>query len=573
MQTRQPIRYSTPQETADASLELALLAPYNDGVQVLGSFNNWQPQEMVRDEEGWWHLPLAIPDGDYEYRFRVKSKSWFSLDQWVEVSDPRAARVNWQNSFAAVLKVRAGKRIVDEYLWQHDDKPLPPDDDLVLYELHVGGFGVLPGSKPKTGTLQGVLAKLDYIQKLGVNALELMPLHEFTSEFSWGYNPSFHFALETDYGTPSDFKKLVDECHARGIRVILDVVFNHGTSEHPLAQIDHDYWFHHDNPDPEGVRFGPKFNYVHFDEHRGTFPARDYSRECLLFWQREYHLDGFRFDATALINNFDAMREWRDLLKANSGGKPLILIAEHLPADPAVTGLHGPMDTAWHFTFQQQIQANILDTSVGGRKPCDLEGTMQVVDARREGFQGGNDVVNFVSSHDEEYAMMQLGSAGIFDQVAFRRAKHAAAFLLTSPGVPMLRMGEEFGEFKPKSMSDTYLNWDLLSGDLARDLFNYYAALILLRKTNAALQHGNSIEFLYSNDERKILAFKRWDEQGGMVVVVAHLHDVMAGDVEIPNMPADGTWHEWTANYDVTVQGNVLRDQLGESQVKVYIKT
>lgn len=560
-----------PPDSPTAPISFALLAPYNQAVQLLGSFDNWQTHDLQRGDDGWWHLELDLPDGDYEYRYRVQSKSWFSVDQWVEIGDPRARRINPLNNEATVLTVRHGQAVVDEYAWEHDLDPLPPDEDLVLYELHVRGFGADPSDPAGPGTFNTVRGKLDYLTGLGVNAVELMPIHEFPMDYSWGYNPRYHFAVESAYGTPTEFKQLVDACHARGIRVILDVVFNHGTDEHPLAKIDFDYWFYHDNPDPEGSRFGPKFNYTHFDEHRGAFPARDFVRECARFWLQEYHLDGFRFDATALINNFDFLRELRDDLKAHSGGKPLLLIAEHLPPDPAVTGLNGPMDAAWHFSFRDQINANISGRELKGRKPYDLDATLGVLDPRREGYTGTSNVVNFTTSHDEDYTLTELGTAGIFDEAARRRAKNAVSLLLTAPGIPMLQMGEEFGEYSPTNIDNVHLHWELLDGAFGQDLFHFYANLIGLRKQLPALRRANNIEFLVCNAERDVLAFKRWDDSGNIVVVSVNLHDRFAGELEIPNVPHDGTWHEWIRDYDVNVEGGLLRDQLAESEIKIYI--
>lgn len=559
-------------ETPNTStITLALLAPYNEAVQLIGTFTDWQPRDLQRGQDGWWRADFELPDGDYEYRFRVKSKSWFALDQWCEISDPYATRVNPLNGDATVLTVRNGHRVIDDFVWQHDDKPLPPDTEIVLYEMHVGGFGWNPDDPDRMGTFDAVRAKLDYLTDLGVNAIELMPLHEFPMDFSWGYNPRFHFAVESAYGTPTDFKRLVDECHARGIRVLLDVVFNHGENEHPLTKIDYDYWFYHDNPDPEGVRFGPKFDYVHFDENLKTFPARDYVRACALFWQREYHLDGFRFDATALINNFDFLGELCRELKANSGGKPLLTVAEHLPQDPAVAGPNGPMDAAWHFAFHDQVKANIVGKEIKGRKPYDLDATLAALDARRGGFSSTKNVVNFTTSHDESYPLGELGAVGVFDEAAFRRAKNAATMLLTAPGIPMLQMGEEFGEYALTSIDNVQLHWKLLGTPLPQDLFQYYKGLVLLRKSNHALELGDNIEFLYTNAEQHVLAFKRWDDRGNVVVVLVNLADTFKGQVEIPNIPSNGTWHEWIHNYDINIADGILRDQLAESEIKVYL--
>lgn len=526
---------------------------------------------MKRGDDGWWRADFDLADGDYEYRFRLKSKSWFALDQWIETGDPFATRVNNMNSEATVLTIRNGKRVVDEYVWQHDDKPLPSDAEMILYEMHVGGFGWSPTNKDHMGTFYDVSTKLDYLLDLGVNAIEIMPVHEFPMDYSWGYNPRFHFAVESAYGTPTDFKRLVDECHKRGIRVILDVVFNHGESEHPLAKIDYDYWFYHDNPDPEGARFGPKFNYTYHDEGLGIFPARDYVRACALFWQQEYHLDGFRFDATALINNFDFLREVRATLKSNTGGKPLILIGEHLPPDPAVAGPDGPMDAAWHFTFHDQINCNILGKDYKGRHPYDMEPTLAALDARRGKYASTSNVVNFVTSHDESYPLAELGAEGVFDQAASRRAKNAATLMLVAPGTPMLEMGEEFGDYSPNTMDDVRVRWDLLGTPYALDINKFYKGLITLRKNHRVLHLADNIEFIYTNADQKVIAFKRWDDQNNIVVVVVNLHDEFTGQVEIPNIPANGTWHEWIHDYDLQIDQNTLKDQLAESEIKVYL--
>lgn len=496
--------------TITNKITLALFAPYNETVQLLGSFNNWKPQVLQRGEDGWWRGELDLADGEYEYRFRVKSKSYFATDQMIDIGDPYATRVNPMNQEASVLTIHDGKRVVDTYVWQHDDKPLPSDAELIIYEMHVGGFGWSPEAQDKNGTFDTVTAKLDYLVDLGINAIELMPLHEFPMDFSWGYNPRYHFAVESAYGTPTELKHLVDECHARGIRVILDVVFNHGENDHPLGKIDYDYWFYHDNPDPGGVQFGPKFDYTHFDDKLKLYPAREYSRSCTQFWQQEYHLDGFRFDATALINNFDFLREVRDTVKANSGGKPLLLIAEQLPPDPAVAGPNGPLDAAWHFAFHDQINANILGKEFKGRQAYDMDATLAALDARRGGYTSTSNVVNFTTSHDESYAIGELGAAGVFDEPAFRRAKNAITLVLTAPGIPMLKMGEEFGEFSPSSIDDVRIHWELLGTPLAQDLKNTIKTSLRSAKTRVPYSSRT-----ISNFFTPILPNKFWRSNAG----------------------------------------------------------
>jgi 1,4-alpha-glucan branching enzyme len=552
-----------------ASIPFALFAPYNEGVQLIGDFSNWEPVEMTRVDGGWWHTDIELPDGEYRYKFRVRSLSPWSLDQWVDVGDPRAREVDAMQGEASVLRIVDGHIRLDDYEWRYDSAHLPLDDDLVLYELHVGNFS---GAEGEIGTFNGVLEKLDYLTGLGVNAIELMPVADFPGDISWGYNPRFPFAPEWAYGSPADLKRLIDECHARGIRVILDMVWNHTDTDCPLAQIDHNYWYHPENPDEAANQFGPKFNYSHWDENLGINPAREFALECMFHWIDTYHIDGIRFDATYLIRDFNVMQWWRERIKSKVDFKPFILIAEHIPPDPAICHPNGPMDAAWHETFMWQVQAIVRGVEVNGKQPNDLDGLQEVLDPTREGYSGAVNVINYTTTHDHEHVLHELGQQGEFGPEAFRKVKLARGLLLTAPGLPMLWMGDEFGEFNEKTLEARKLHWELLANDHNSDLFNYSSGLIYLRKICSALNTTNSnIEFIHRDDERQILAFKRWDDSGCIAVVVANLSDKFHGEVEIGNWPGDGQWHEWTNDYHIQVADGTHRDQLAEYELKVYV--
>ncbi len=352
-------------------IALRLFAPYVDAAAVIGSWNDWRPQPMTRDEQGWWRIALTVGDGDYAYQFVVRSKSYFMEGQNATVTDPRALRLDAQGN--AILRVRKGRRRDVEYPWRHDDAPLPPNDHLVIYELYVADFSGGKGDlgRGAKGRIKNVTQKLEYLKSLGVNAIELMPCTAFPGERSWGYNPITSFAFANSYGTPEDLCQLVDECHARGMRVIHDGVYNHSAEDSPLAQIDYTYWYYRDPPDPPDSRFGPKFDYVHFDEHLGIFPARDYARDAVLAWIAAYHLDGIRFDATGLINNHDFLRDLHGAMHATVPGKPFITIAENIPQDPSVAGPDGPLDSAWHENFFQQVMATMVGREFEGHQPFD----------------------------------------------------------------------------------------------------------------------------------------------------------------------------------------------------------
>ena len=120
-------------------IEFNLFAPYNKGVALIGSFSNWEQIPMEKGKDGYSRTKVDLSDGVYQYKFRVQSKSWFfEPDQWVDVTDPYATDVDNQEN--GVIRIKDGDRIVDTYVWQHDDKPLPADHELVIYELHVGDF-------------------------------------------------------------------------------------------------------------------------------------------------------------------------------------------------------------------------------------------------------------------------------------------------------------------------------------------------------------------------------------------------------------------------------------------------
>jgi 1,4-alpha-glucan branching enzyme len=564
------------QANQNQGVEFKLFAPYNEEVALIGDWNNWVRIPMKKDDKGWWRVQVPLNDGDYLYQFAVKSKSFFMLDQSVDIADPRAVALTPEFPERTRLKVRNGKRAATTYQWKHDDKPLPANDALVIYEMHVGdfsgGLGDDKDGKPK-GRFQNVIDKLDYFADLGINAIELMPCNEFPGERSWGYNPRSIFAVENNYGSPDDLCQLVDECHVRGIRVIHDGVYNHSEEKAPLTQIDHDYWYHHDNPDEPSQRFGPKFNYEHCDDNLGVWPARQHVRDAILFWIDNFHIDGVRFDATYLIRHFDFLGWLHDEIFQHIKNKPFYTIAENIPQDPAIAGPGGPLDAAWHENWKQQISATVLGVPRDGREPFNLDALAAIMDPKMDGFSGAFNVVNYISNHDHNRLMFDLGDvAKTFDGPAFRRMKMGFAMLLTAPGVPMLWMGEEFGFSAPKSMDWQRLDWNLLNNDENADLRRYCQGLIKLRTSTQALQGESGYEAIHKDGERCIFAYKRWNDAGQIVVVVINLQGKFAGEVEIGNWPGDGKWHEYINNYDVDIQGGTLKDTLAESEAKIYIK-
>ncbi|NLX09006.1 MAG: alpha-amylase [Chloroflexi bacterium] len=556
-------------------VSFSLFAPYNEDVTLIGDWNDWEPVEMQRRDDGWWHVGLPLDDGEYQYKFRLKSNSYFQEGQNVAVTDPRALRVTRDQQENAIVRVKDGQRVVTTYEWQHNDVHLPQNHELIIYETHIGDFTGETGEglNPAGEYFKKATERLDYLADLGINAVELMPVNDFPGGYSWGYNPRFLFAVENSYGSPDDLCRLIDECHARGIRVILDGVYNHSEDKTPLAHMDYAYWYYRENPDDPEHHWGPKFNYGYHDDKLGIWPARSFIHDALRFWIDHFHIDGIRFDATAIIENYDVLHWLNETVyQYIKGIKPFFTIAEHVPQDPTVTGLGGPMDAAWHETFSKQIMATLCARDQDGFEAFNMDAIATVLQPTQEGFDSAYNAINYIDNHDQNRIMWRLGEAGIFDDAAFRRMKLGAGLLLTAAGIPMLWMGQEFGQSNPKTVFDPQpLQWSLLDNERNGDLHRYYKGLIHFRKDNPALVTPN-IEVIHLDHERKILAFKRWNDEGNVVIVVANLLDQYAGDVEIGNWHEDGAWHEYLDDYDIEVQGGVLRDTLAESEVKVYVK-
>ncbi len=559
---------------AKNKIAFELLAPYNEKVSLMGSWNNWKRAPMKKSDEGIWRTNIALEDGDYEYKFEVISKSYFAAGQTMAVADPMSMEYTLDSHENSILRIRDGKRSKTTYQWLHDEKPLPPNAELIIYEMHVGDFrGGQGDTHDKPGTFATLIEKLDYLADLGINAIELMPINEFPGNHSWGYAQRSIYAVENSYGTPDELCQLVDECHARGIRVIHDAVYNHMETEAPLTKIDYSYWFYEQNMDEASLHFGPKFNYEHFDENMQRWPARDHVMNAMKMWISTFHMDGIRFDCTRAIRYYELLRWFSDEAHKTEGFKPFYTIAEHIPQDGTIAAVDGPVDAAWHDNFYRQLNATLLGTRYEGRDPFLTDEVLRVMDVRQDGFGGPLNTIHYLTNHDQERTMYLLGTAGgVFDDAAFRRAKLGATLLMTAPGIPMIWMGEELGQPTDKSIDPRPLQWDLLKNERNQDLFNHYKKLTHLRKSNPAL-YSDSFEPVLNLPGREILGYKRWTNDGNVVVTVANLTHYYAGPFEIQNAGLeDGTWHEMIFGYDVQVTGGVLSDTLGESEAKVYVR-
>ena len=544
------------------SIELKLFAPYNNNVASKGCFSNWSEIPMQKDDRGYFRAKVELEDGVYQYKFRVQSQSWFlEPDEWIEVSDPYATSIIDDASQNSVIQIKDGKKVIDSYTWQHDDKPLPSNEELIIYELYTGGFSGGESDNEKRGKFKDVIDKLDYLCELGINAVELMPIQEHPGENGWGYNPRHYFAVESSYGSSDDLKRLIDECHSRGMRVLMDCIFNHSDPDSPLTKINYDYWYSREPSDPDNS-WGPEFDYQKYDENLDIKPAWQFVGDVVRFWIEEYHIDGIRFDASKQIGDFEFLSWITEQARQAVANKPFFNTAEYIPENPDLVGYGKPMDACWHESFYQQVSKHISGDGF------DLESLKQVIDCRQQGYGGTSSVINYISSHDHKYTLAEFGDRNIFGESAFKRAKLGAVLLMTAVGIPLIWMGNEFGEYNPEE--EIKIDWTLLENDPNQNLLDYYRGLIALRKENHALRTDN-IDFFYEDAESKVLAYTRWNDEGSRIVVIINFSDDFLQDYTIDHFPQAGTWHEWTQNYDVEAESTKLTISLGEHEAQVFV--
>ncbi len=552
-----------------ASIEFNLFAPRNEAVSLIGSFSDWQEIPMQKGEDGYFRVNVDLEDGVYQYKLRVKSNSPNLKNQWVDVDDPYMVEMD-RKSGNGIARVKEGKRVLDTYAWQHDDRSLPPNQDLIIYEMHVADFCGKGTAIDDPTKFKKVSSKLDYLSELGINAIALMPLTEYDGDYRWGYMPRYFFALESSYGKPADFKQLVDECHARGIRVFIDLIFNHTNDPSPLLQIDRDYWYYHDRhyPDDDANYWGPELSYENYDEERNIHPTWNFVRDVVQFWIREYHIDGIRYDAVRQIADYEFFGWLFEQAKDATANKPFYQIAEHIPDTSEIVQPKGVFQGCWHESFRYFLKDALTGESLN------IAELKSAIDARQQGYSTLTNVINYLATHDREHMIVELGDKGIFDKPAFDRVKCGAVLQMTAPGIPMLWMGDEIGQYTHKTQTTSepnQIDWSLLEQDLNQDLFQFYKRLIALRKEKLSL-HTDNIAFFFENEADKLLAFVRWTDSGERVVVIVNFSDQSYEHYTIPNYPIDGTWKIWNSNQSIDAKNGEVAVNLPSFTAQILLQ-
>lgn len=553
-----------------------LTAPFKPAAALVGDFNGWNPRAnpMQTDGKGLFWATARLT-GPTHYRFVV------TLDgsgKKVTVADPYAREIRWD-----AVGPKAFYAVEPPYAWRDRDASgapwrRPPLSDLTIYELCVRDFnGRQDGSRAQYGQFGDVQQRLDHLVQLGVNAIELMPITEFPGDSSWGYNPVFYMAPKWTYGRPSEFKALVDACHARGIAVILDMVFNHAWPDHPYYKMYPPLF----GPRGEMLEDLNPFFHHHHNSHANAWGGLDwehssqyvvaYMQDIVRFWLQEHHVDGFRFDWLGGVE-YDPFQPHKEGFDPFSGIAPIAyaareacpdcyLIGEYWPihgTNPAKTAAklvrETEIDAVWNGAFHHGMENALFQTW-----QWEQQDMAHVVGGfRQQGFTAVSQVVNYICNHDErrpEYeiphwrdyiqyaALRKNGEDESLSrwEVALHKARLGLAVLFTAPGTPLLLAGQEFGDDSPRTIDFWPLDWRKLDSPQGREQFEFVRRLVSLRQTHPALR-SDCIEFYLDDFRRyKVLRYKRWDPASGDVVVVAANFDSVAQKVGL-GFPADGWW-------------------------------
>ena len=558
-------------------------APRATAVHVSGDFNGWRQNAASRMAPiGGGHWASFVPglkEGD-QYLFYVEGLASSGYKR-----DPRARLLTFEPAFPACNSVL---RNAGRFPW-HRAQFVPPDfNDLILYQLHVGTYAIMPGNSD--GKFFDVISRVPHLAALGVNAIELLPIQEFPTAFSMGYNGTDLYSPENQYaetdeaklqryfdltnavlrdagqrpyagvdilrGADNQLRALIDVCHVHGIAVIFDVVYNHAGGGFD----DHSMWFFDRAPNgnmnnslyftDQGWAGGLVFAYWNND-------VKQYLIENGKLLYEEYRIDGLRFDEVSVMDRFGGWTTCQDLTSTLRAAKPeAIQIAEYWPVNDWIVRDRGGggagFDATWHDGLRQSVRAAISSAAHGAAAHVPMSAIAGAIE--NAGLRDRWRAVQSIENHDIVYAGREPRIARLGDGndprswYARSRSRVATGLVLTSPGIPMLFMGQEILEDKPWSDTpspDTSIDWAALDrGDkIVADYLRFARELIATPRKNPALR-AESCAIIHVHDVNRVLAFQRWiDGEGGDVVVVCSLNEATLTNYDI-GFPAAGRWRE-----------------------------
>ncbi|WP_210489202.1 alpha-amylase family glycosyl hydrolase [Rufibacter aurantiacus] len=572
---------------SSTSVLLNLFAPNKQTVYVVGDFNNWTvgatPMKRTPDGTRYWvQIDNLVAGREYAYQYLIDETIRVGDPYTQKTLDPDQDRFISAETYPNLKAYPTGKATgmlsvfqtnQTAYAWKVANFARPKKTDLVVYELLVRDFIQKHDYKTLADTL-------DYLKRLGVNAIELMPIHEFEGNLSWGYNSVYYFAPDKYYGPKEMLKRFIDEAHARGMAVILDIALNHSYGQSPMVQMYYNSatgkttpenpWF---NPDPKhDFNVGHDFN--HESEATKYFVDR-----VTEFWLQEYKVDGYRFDLSKGFtqkNTLGSVSNWGqydqtriDLLKRMANhiwtvDNSAYVILEHFADNSEETVLANAGMMLWgnlHGNYKQAI-LGFNDNS-----------NFNWISYKQRGWTSPN-VVGYMESHDEERQMVEAlaygNSSGTYNvrnqATALQRMQLAAAFFFTIPGPKMIwqfgELGYDVSINQNGRTGDKPILWNYYQEAERKKLYNVYAALIKLKINEPAFESGN-----YTLDLQNTMKTIHIQDPDMNVAVLGNF-GVTSGTID-PKFQNTGTWYDFVTGeaLNVTNVNQAITLQPGEYRV------
>ncbi|MBS1511150.1 MAG: T9SS type A sorting domain-containing protein [Bacteroidetes bacterium] len=561
----------------NTSATLVLYAPGKSSVVVIGDFTAWAVDcayQMNKTPDGnyfWITVNNLTPGTEYGFQYLV--------DNSIKIADPYTQKVldpDFDGGIDAVtypnLKpyptglttgiVSILQTAEPAYPWVVNNFSRPDKKNLMVYELLIRDFTA-------QHSYQSLIDSFQYFKNIGINAIELMPINEFTGNESWGYNPDFYFAPDKYYGTKSKLKEFIDKCHQNGIAVILDVVFNQCDNNAPEAKL---YW---NSATGQPAANNPWLNvtaphpYSVFNDFNHTSTATQYLvQRSLNFWLDEYKVDGFRFDlakgftqtqsTTVTVENYDASRvanlkRYYDGTIQNHPNTYMIL--EFLGTLPCQEEQEY---AAYGFMLWGNNNAVYNQCTMGYTSNSDISPI--VYSDPKKAFNNPAEM-GYMESHDEErtmYKNLTFGNAnGSYNvknlATALAREEAAASVFFTVPGPKMIWQFEERGydislTYGGSNVAPKPPHWEYMQDPNRKHLYDTYDSIINFRLNNPAIFNNTTFTYDFNNGGGLVKLFQIADPaaNGKKVTVVANL-DVVAQTKSV-TFQSTGDWKNFISN-------------------------
>ncbi len=574
------------------SATLVLWAPLKQSVFVLGDFNDWHPSsagQMKKDGDYFWlTIPNLTPGKEYAFQYLVDGNLKIADPYTDKILDPWNDKYIDASTYPNLMAYPTGKTegIVSvlqpnktKYSWQVAQFAPPASDTCVIYEALVRDFDA-------THSFAGVASHLDYLKSLKVNVLELMPVNEFEGNSSWGYNPSFYFATDKYYGPADEFKKLVDQCHQRGIAVVMDLVLNHSYGQSPFVQL----YFDGTNPLPTNPWYNVKSNFTNpdaqwgYDFNHDSPATRELVDSIASYWMKEYKVDGFRYDFTKGFSNnikdssdpwgskYDAQRIYNlermagEVQKRKPGA---LVIFEHLADNSEEKEL---VESGKGILLWENSNYNCSEAAMGFNDSGKSDLSWAPYTAKNWNKSAA---VGYMESHDEErlaYDCIAFGNTqGNYSTrdsaTAYKRIALTAALFMPIPGPKMIwqfgELGYDYSINLGGRLSEKPIRWDYVDQPARSYLFKVMAKLFYLKKTYPIFK---TTDFSYSLANE--LKFIKLNLNGENVLVVGNF-GVTSNTFNV-QFQKTGTWYEYFTSTSLQVSNVSQSLVLAPGEFRLY---